>query len=82
MCKSFEGAEVTWEFNVPVDATGNAQGYGFNMDEMELCSLQDKLFVSEGPYYDEATLSDRFAIHMFGNMKYNPRYFVKWLKSS
>ena len=80
--QNFEGAEVTWEFNVPVDANNNSQGYGFNMDEMELCSLQDKLFVSEGPYYDEATLSDRFAIHMFGNMKYNPRYFVKWLKSS
>jgi hypothetical protein len=80
--QNFEGAEVTWEFNVPVDANNIAQGYGFNMDEMELCSLQDKLFVSEGPYYDEATLSDRFAIHMFGNMKFNPRYFVKWLKSS
>jgi len=81
--QNFEGAEVTWEFNVPQATTagksGNtAQGYGFNMDEMELCSLQDRLFVSEGPYYDEATLSDRFAIHMFGNMKFNPRYFVKW----
>ena len=80
--QNFEGAEVTWEFNVPIDGSGNMQGYGFNMDEMELCSLQDRLFVSEGPYYDEATLSDRFAIHMFGNLKFNPRYFAKWLQKS
>ncbi len=78
----FEGIEVTWEYGVPADAAGLAQGYGFNVDEMELCSLQDRLFVSEGPFYDEASLSDRFAIHMFGNMKWNPRYFAKWAKYS
>ena len=76
--QSFEGAEITWEFGVPADAGGLAQGYGLNIDEMELCSLQDRLFVSEGPFYDEASLSDRFAIHMFGNMKFNPRYMAKW----
>ena len=86
--QNFEGAEVTWEFNVPVAsvagtvAATDLQGYGFNFDELELCSLQDRLFVSEGPYYDESTLSDRFAIHMFGNMKFNPRYFVKWVPST
>jgi hypothetical protein len=80
--QNFEGAEVTWEYNVPVDAAGNPQGYGYNMDEMELCSLQDRLFVSDGPNYDEATMADRYAIHMFGNMKFNPRYFAKWVKSS
>ncbi len=75
--QTFEGVEVTWEFGVPADASGNPQGYGFNVDEMELCSLQDRLFVPEGPFYDEASLSDRFAIHMFGNMTWNPRYFGK-----
>lgn len=80
--QSFEGAEITWEFGVPADASGVPQGYGYNIDEMELMSLQDRLFVPEGPYYDEASLSDRFAIHMFGNMKFNPRYFAKWLASS
>ncbi len=48
------------------------------MDEFEICSLQDTLFSPEGPFYDEASLSDRFAIHMFGNIKWNPRYFAKW----
>jgi hypothetical protein len=78
--QNFEGAEITWEYGVPADANGVGQGYGFNVDEMELCSLQDRLFVSDGPYYDEASLSDRYAIHMFGNLKFNPRYFVKWVK--
>jgi hypothetical protein len=78
----FEGAEVTWEFGVPTDAAGIEQGYGFNIDEMELCSLQASLFEPEGPFYDEASLSHRFAIHMFGNMKFNPRYFAKWIKAT
>ena len=80
--QQFEGTEITWEYGVPADANGNAQGYGFNVDEMELASLQDRLFVPEGPFYDEASLSDRFAIHMFGNLKFNPRYFVKWAQYS
>lgn len=75
--QDFEGTEITWEFGVPTDSSGNPQGYAMNVDEMELCSLQDRLFVPEGPFYDEASLSDRFAIHMFGNMKWNPRYFGK-----
>jgi hypothetical protein len=78
----FEGCEHTWEFGVPTDSAGEKQSYGLNFDQMELCSLQDRLFVSEGPFYDEASLSDRFAIHMFGNLKFNPRYFVKWKKIS
>ncbi len=80
--QSFEGAEITWEFGVPADSSGNAQGYGFNVDEMELCSLQDRLLVPEGPFYDEASLSDRFAIHVFAQMKFNPRYFCKWAQYS
>lgn len=78
----FEGAEVTWEYGVPNDASGDPQGYGFNVDMLELCSLQDTLFSSEGPFYDEASLSERFAIHMFGNMKWRPRYFVKFASYS
>jgi hypothetical protein len=78
----FEGVEVSWEFGVPADANGVEQGYGFNVDEMELMSLQDRLFVPDGPFYDEASLADRFMITMFGNMKFNPRYFAKWAKYS
>ncbi len=78
--QSFEGAEITWEFGVPVDASNVAQGYGLNIDEMELCCLDDRIFKSMGPYYDEASMADRYMIRQFGNMKFNPRYFVKWAK--
>lgn len=80
--QNFEGVEITWEFGVPNAADGTTQGYGWNWDQCELMSLQGQLFASEGPFYDEATLSDRFAIHFFGNMKFEPRYFCKWLKVS
>jgi hypothetical protein len=78
----FEGAEVTWEYGVPADAAGIPQGYCFNVDEMELCSLQDRLFVSNGPYYDEASKSDRYDIDFFGNCKFNPRHQGKVAKFS
>jgi hypothetical protein len=78
----FEGAEVTWEYGVPTDAAGEPQGYLFNVDEMELCSLQDRLFVSNGPYYDENHKADKYDIDFFGNMKFNPRHQGKLAKYS
>ncbi len=78
----FEGVEVTWEFGVPADAAGVAQGYGWNFDEVELCSLYDVLFKPKGPFYDWTTMSDQFSIANFSNMKFNPRYFGKLAKYS
>lgn len=76
--QAFEGAEITWEFGVPTDPSGNPQGYGLNIDEMMLCCLDDRIFKPMGPYYDEASMADRYMIRQFGNTKFNPRYFVKW----
>jgi len=70
---NYDGVDVTWEFGVPANV-----GYGFNVDEMELCSLQGQLFVPEGPDYDIASQSWRFSIDMYGNLKCNPRSFVKF----
>ncbi len=78
--QAFEGAEITWEFGVPADASGNPQGYGLNIDEMELCCLDDRIFKSLGPFYDEASMADRYMIRQFGNLKCNPRYFAKWVQ--
>ena len=70
---NWDGVEVTWEYGVPAST-----GYGFNIDEMELCSLQKQLFVPEGPDFDIASQSYRFSIDFYGNMKCNPRCFVKF----
>lgn len=69
---NYDGVEWSWEYGLPATI-----GYGFNCDEMELCSLQDQLFVPEGPDYDVASKSYRFGIDFFGNMKANPRAFLK-----
>jgi hypothetical protein len=66
------GCDVTYEYGTPV-----ATGYGWNIDQMELRSLQPQLFVPEGPDYDIASKSWRFSVDMFGNMIFNPRYFLK-----
>lgn len=70
---NYDGVEVTWSYGVP-DATG----YGFNVDEMNLCSLQKQLFVPEGPDFDIASQSWRFSIDFYGNLKCNPRSAVKF----
>src|SRR5262249_47087967 len=70
---NFDGCEITYEYGTP---TGT--GYGWNIDQMELRSLQGQLFVPEGPDYDVASKSWRFSVDFFGNIVFNPRYFAKW----
>jgi len=70
----FDGVEITFEYGLPAGV-----GYGFNVDQMELRSMQSQLFVPEGPDWDIASQSWRFSIDFFGNCRFNPRYFVKWV---
>jgi hypothetical protein len=69
---NFDGVEVTWEYGLPSNI-----GYGFNVDYMELRSLQGQLFEPQGPDFDIASQSFRFAIEFAGNLKCNPRHFLK-----
>lgn len=68
---NFDGVDVTWEYGLPDANTG----YFFNTNHMELRSLNDRLFVLEGPFWDETTQTMRFTMEFFGNATYNPRYF-------
>lgn len=70
---TFEGVDVTYEYGIP-----SSVGYGWSMENVELCSLQSSLFVPMGPDEDISGLSKRFAITFFGNLKFNPRFFVKF----
>lgn len=70
----FDGAEVTYEYGMP-----SGVGYGLNVDQMELMSLQAQLFVVEGPEYDLQTKSWKTSVDFFGNMVVNPRYQFKLL---
>lgn len=72
---NIDGTDVSWEYSIPTGV-----GYGFNMMAMELCSLQEQLFEPDGPDYDIANRTWRFAIDCLGNFKLNPKFLGK-LKS-
>jgi hypothetical protein len=69
---NYDGADISWEYGIPSNL-----GYGFNLDEMELCSMQSQLFVPEGPDFDIASQSWRFSVDMYGQLKANPRSSAK-----
>ncbi len=77
---NLDGVDISYEYGIPYDSAGYPQGYGWSLDNMELCSLQAQMFVPEGPDFDIATQSYRFSIDFFGNAKHNPRNFTKWKK--
>lgn len=68
-----DGVQITSEYGVPVGV-----GYGIPLDAVELCSMQEQLFVPESDM-EISTKSNRFSIDFFGNLKCNPRGFIKFL---
>lgn len=73
---SFDGIMVSTEFGMP---THNSQGvgYAFNTNHMELKSMNDTLFRTIGPIYNEETDSYRWSASFLGNMTMNPRFMGK-----
>lgn len=69
---NWDGVDITTEYGMP-----SGIGYGFNTSQMELMSLQSQLFMSKGPYYDEDTQANKFAINYYGNARFNPKFFLK-----
>jgi hypothetical protein len=69
---NLDGVDVTWEYGMPAST-----GYLINCSAMELRSLQDQLFVPDGPDWDISTKSWRYSIDFAGNMMCNPSYFGK-----
>lgn len=72
---NLDGCDITSEYGMPADT-----GYGFNTMQMELLSMQDKLFVATGPVFSEETSTYRFLIDFYGNCKFNPRNHGKLYK--
>jgi hypothetical protein len=73
----WDGKDITWEYGMTAST-----GYGFNPAQMELKSMQDKLFVFEGPEYNMATGAYNMRVDTFSNLRCNPRGFVKWLNAT
>ena len=68
-----EGVMIQSDFDVPAGT-----GYGLNIDQLELSSLDNVLFASRGPEFDIKTDSWLFMVGFFGNARYNPKYFSKF----
>jgi hypothetical protein len=66
-----DGVDLTWEYGTP-----SGVGYGFNIDMMEVRSQQRQVFEPEGPEFNMSTKSWQFSIDMYGNVAYNPKFFV------
>jgi len=66
-----DGVMVKYEFDTPA-----GEGFGINIQQMELSSLDDALFGTRGPYYDIKTDAYLFKAGFFGNARYNPKYFA------
>lgn len=78
-----DGKPITHEYGLPYGTNGtvaaSAQGYGMNLDYIELFSAQDDLFDVEPIYYDAPTRTYRLAVDFLGNLKFHsPRNFVKF----
>lgn len=69
---NLDGCDVTSEYGMP-----EYTGYVFNTQQMMLNSMQPQLFKLEGPILNEETMSYRFVIDFYGNMRFNPRAFGK-----
>lgn len=69
---NLDGTDVTWEYGSP-----QYVGYGFNCNEMEVRSMQDQLFVPEGPDYNLSDKTWRFSIDFIGNTVWTPKFFSK-----
>jgi hypothetical protein len=70
-----DGKDITWEYGLPAGVIG----YGLNLDQMELRSQQAQVWVPEGPSFDDASKTWRWSIDFFGNVVWNPKFFVKLL---
>lgn len=80
----FDGVEISWEASVPsttpstyTNASKVLRGFGFNFNNIELRSMMDSLFTSEGPFYDEDTQMHKYVCSTLSNLKFSsPRNFV------
>lgn len=69
---NFDGVAVKYDYNVPAGV-----GYGLNINQMELSSIDDVLFRPDGPEWDIKTKSWLFEVGFFGNLRYQPKYFSR-----
>jgi hypothetical protein len=74
-----DGVPVIWDAAVPVtdsDATV-VSGYGWTIDQMELRLMNSGNLFSSKVTYNSTFCTDDILLYIVGNLKFNPRHFVK-----
>jgi hypothetical protein len=69
---NFEGMTITADFDVPANTC-----YVMDLTHLEMASLNDQLFYSEGPNKDQRTQSYLFNVGFYGNLRWSPKHFAK-----
>lgn len=68
-----DGVDITWEFGMPA-----AVGYGYNIENMELRSMQDRIFKVDGPEWNQIQRAYTVIVDFLGQLKFHsPRFFGK-----
>lgn len=70
---NFEGAMVHFEYDCPPGV-----GYGLSPTMMELFSMEDTLFVPDGPSWSIEKKAWLYEVGFFGNLRFQPKYFAKY----
>lgn len=66
-----DGVMIKSEFDVPA-----GQCFGLCIDQMEVACLTSELFYAKGPQYDIRADADLLLTGFWGNVRYNPKYFI------
>jgi hypothetical protein len=70
---NYEGMALWTEYGVTANAV-----YMYRTEDIDLIVLQDELLKGYGPFFDENTMSYKFNVCNFSNLKFNcPRNFAK-----
>lgn len=74
----WDGAQITSEFGIP-----GGVAYGFDLNSMDVISLQDDLFVPDGPTENQVARGWVTVVDCLGNFKFrSPRNFCKWMNGA
>jgi len=74
---NYEGVDITWEEGVTAGGDASTLGYGFTFDKMQLCSPMSQLFEPAPIDFSIDSLTDRYLVRFWGQLKSNPRHCLK-----
>lgn len=70
---NYAGALLAYDYDCPAGT-----GYALNPQELALCSLNDKLFYTDGPTWDIQEGAYLFLIGFAGNYRWQPKYIASY----